>query len=55
MTPQEKITLLLKARTLLHKQANGEELTSTDITLAHDYVDMVIDSIVSEEFEKERQ
>ena len=52
MTPQEKITLLLKAKKLLNKQAKGEELTSIDVTLAHDYVDMVINDMVDEEFEK---
>jgi uncharacterized protein YeeX (DUF496 family) len=55
MTPQERIILLLKAKNLLNKQANGEELTSIDVTLAHDYVDMVIDDIVFEEFEKKKQ
>ena len=52
MTPKEKITLLLKAKKLLSKQAKGEELTSIDIALAHDYIDMVIDDMVFEEFEK---
>ena len=54
MTFQERITLLLKAKKLLNKQAKGEELTSIDVTLAHDYVDMVIDDMVSEEFKKRR-
>jgi len=52
MTPQERITLLLKAKKLLNKQAKGEEFTSIDVTLAHDYVDMVIDDMIFEEFEK---
>lgn len=52
MTPQEKITLLLKAKRLLNKP--DEELTSIDVALAHDYIDMVIDDIVFEEFEKEK-
>jgi hypothetical protein len=43
---------LLKAKKLLNKQVEGEELTSIDVALAHDYVDMVIDDIVLEEFEK---
>lgn len=55
MTFQERIILLLKAKNLLNKQANGEELTSIDVTLAHDYVDMVIDDMVSEEFVKKNQ
>ena len=50
MTIQEKINLLLKARNLLHKQENREELTSNDIIMAHDYVDMVIDDLVDEHF-----
>lgn len=54
MTTQEKITLLLKAKRLLNKQAKGESLTSIDVALAHDYVDMVIDDMVFEEFEKEK-
>ncbi len=54
MTPQEKITLLLKAKKLLNKPANGESLTSIDVALAHDYVDMVIDDMVFEEFEKQK-
>lgn len=52
MTPQERITLLINAKSLLNKQAKGEELTSIDVALAHDYVDMVIDDMVLEEFEK---
>ena len=54
MTPQERITLLLKAKRLLNKQAKGEELTSIDVALAHDYVDMVIDDMIFEEFEKKK-
>ena len=54
MTPQEKITLLLKAKKLLNKQTKGEELTSIDVALAHDYVDMVIDDMVFEEFERRK-
>ena len=50
MTPQERITLLLKVKKLLSKQAKGKELTSIDIALAHDYVNMVIDDMVFEEF-----
>lgn len=52
MTTREKISLLLKARNLLHKQENGEELTSNDIVMAHDYVDMVIDDLVDEHFKQ---
>ena len=45
-TKREALDLLLEARNLLHKQENGETVTSLDITLAHDCVDMVIDAIV---------
>lgn len=54
MTSQEKIILLLKVKKLLNKPDNGEELTSIDVALAHDYVDMVIDDMVFEEFEKQK-
>ena len=52
MTNKRKIELLLKARHLLHKQENGEKVTGNDIILAHDYVDMVLDAIVGEDFEE---
>ena len=55
MNNQRKIELLLKARHLLHKQENGEKVTGNDIILAHDYVDMVLDAIVGEDFEERRQ
>lgn len=45
-----RIELLTKARNLLHKQENGEEVTNLDITLAHDLVDMVLDDIVAENY-----
>lgn len=51
MNNQRKIELLLKARHLLHKQEKGEKVTGNDIILAHDYVDMVLDAIVGEDFE----
>ena len=50
MNRNEMLDLLRKARNLLHKQENGEKLTRVDITLAHDYVDMVIDDLVDQEF-----
>jgi len=40
------ISLLLKARNLLHQQDEGKEVSKLDITFAHDYVDMVIDELV---------
>jgi len=51
MNNQRKIELLLKARHLLHKQENGQKLTGNEIVIAHDYVDMVLDAIVGEDFE----
>lgn len=52
MTTEKRIELLLRARNILHKQESGEVLTSQDIILAHDYVDMVIGDLCEEEFEK---
>ena len=50
MNKQRKLELLLKARHLLHKQENGQKLSGNEIVLAHDYVDMVIDDMVQENF-----
>lgn len=44
-TKEEIIRLLQSARYKLHKQENGQEVTSMDITLAHDQIDMVLDAI----------
>lgn len=55
MNNKRKIELLLKARHLLHKQENGEKVSGNDIILAHDYVDMVLDALVGEDFEERRQ
>jgi hypothetical protein len=46
MTNREMISLLLKARNLLHQQDEGKAVSKLDITFAHDYVDMVIDELV---------
>ena len=46
MTTRERIDLLMQARNILHKQENGEQVTSIDITLAHDYIDMVVDDMI---------
>lgn len=43
---EEIIRLLLSARNILHKQENNQEVTSLDITLAHDQIDMVLDAII---------
>ena len=52
MTTTEKINNLLKARNLLHAQEEGKEVTSLDITMAHDIIDIVVDDLVDEEFHK---
>jgi hypothetical protein len=53
MTLQERISMLLKARKILHKQEDGETITSTDIVLAHDILDMVVDDLIDERFKKD--
>lgn len=55
MNNQKKIELLCKARNILHKQENGQKLTSNEIVIAHDYVDMVLDAMVAEDFEARQQ
>lgn len=53
MTLQERISMLLKARKILHKKEDGETITSTDIVLAHDILDMVVDDMIDERFKKD--
>ena len=43
---KEIIELLVSARNILHKQAEGKEVTSYDITNAHDRIDIALDAIV---------
>ena len=50
MNREKKLELLLKARHLLHKQENGQKLSGNEIVLAHDFIDMVIDDMVKENF-----
>ena len=50
MNKEKRIEFLLKARNILHKQENGQKLSSNEIVIAHDYVDMVIDDMVRERF-----
>ena len=50
MNKEKKLELLLKARHLLHKQENGQKLSGNEIVLAHDFVDMVIDDMIQENF-----
>lgn len=47
-TKEEIIELLRSARNILHKQENHQEITSLDITLAHDQIDMVLDAMIQE-------
>lgn len=54
MTNKQLIELLSKARNLLHKQENGKTVTSLDIILAHDCIDMVLDELISQQAEMDR-
>ena len=45
-TKEEIIETLRSARNILHKQEIGQEVTSLDITLAHDQIDMVRDALI---------
>ena len=45
-TKEEIIELLRSVRNILHKQETGQEVTSLDITLAHDQIDMVLDALI---------
>lgn len=54
MTNKQLIELLSKARNILHKQENGKTVTSLDITLAHDCIDMVLDELVAQQAEMDR-
>lgn len=47
-TKEEIIRLLLSARNILHKQEKGQELTSFDITLAHDQIDIALDAMIQD-------
>lgn len=47
-TKEEIIELLRSARNILHKQENDQEVTSLDITLAHDQIDIVLDAMIRE-------
>lgn len=49
MNREKRLELLLKARNILHKQEDGQKLSSNEIVIAHDYVDMVIDDMVQEQ------
>ena len=55
MNKQTQIEFLLKARNILHKQENGQKLTGNEIVMAHDYVDMVLDTLVQENFEDRKK
>lgn len=52
MTRKEKLQNLLGARNILHKKESGEELLDSDILIAHDLIDMVIDAMVDEDFQR---
>ena len=55
MNKQTQIEFLLKARNILHKQEIGQKLTGNEIVMAHDYVDMVLDTLVQENFEDRKK
>ena len=52
MKVQEIIDLLMKARNLLHPVSG--EVNNYSITLAHDYIDMVVDELVATNFKAEQ-
>ena len=52
MDREKRLELLLKARNILHKQENGQKLSGNEIIFAHDYVVMVIDDMIQENFFK---
>lgn len=53
MTLQERISKLTKVRCLLHNHNNGTPIDSTDMILAEDLLDMVVDDLIDERFKKE--
>ena len=54
MTKDEIIKSLMQVRNILHKQEEGKEITPTDIILAHDQIDIVIDDLVDKEFKRKQ-
>lgn len=53
MTLQERISKLTKVRCLLHNHNNGTPIDSTDMVLAEDLLDMVVDDMIDERFKKD--
>jgi len=53
MTLQERIRKLSKVRCLLHNHNNGTPIDPTDMVLAEDLLDMVVDDMIDERFKKE--
>lgn len=53
MTLQERISKLTKARCLLHNHNNGTPINPTDMVLAEDLLDMVVDDMIYERFKKD--
>ena len=53
MTLQERISKLTKVRCLLHNHNNGTPIDPTDMVLAKDLLDMVIDDMIDERFRKD--
>ena len=52
---EEIIGLLISAKNILHKQETGQEVTSFDITKAHDYIEIALDNLVFSDFFKSQR
>lgn len=53
MTLKERISKLSKVRCLLHNHNNGTPIDPTDMVLAEDLLDMVVDDLIVERFKKD--
>ena len=40
----------MRARNILHKQEEGEQIASYEIIMAHDIIDQVVDDMIDERF-----
>ncbi len=52
MTRRDKIQKLLEARNILHKKEEGKEILDYEIIIAHDIIDMVVDAMIDEDFQR---
>ena len=53
MTLQERISKPTKVRCLLHNHNNGTPINPTDMVLAEDLIDMVVDDLIDERLKKD--